>query len=176
MEAGGRPSWQRALFAVLGILIIILGILVLVFPDLGFTLILILFGIGLIFVALFAIVVGTQGGYPGWLRALSLIIGVLVIVLVILIIVFPDLGLFLQTLFLALGLILLGIQAIAFMGTDKSMADWARGAAVALGILAIILGILMIGIPDVGQSVLLIYFAIGLFATGIAVTVGGVAG
>jgi uncharacterized membrane protein HdeD (DUF308 family) len=176
MEAGGRPGWQRALFAVLGILIIILGILVLVFPDLGFTLILILFGIGLIFVALFAIVVGAQGGYPGWLRALSLIIGVLVIVLVILIIVFPDLGLFLQTLFLALGLILLGIQAIAFMGTDKSMAGWARGVAVALGILAIILGILMIGIPDVGQSVLLIYFSIGLFATGIAVTVGGIAG
>ncbi|MDX1534923.1 MAG: DUF308 domain-containing protein [Thermoplasmata archaeon] len=157
-------------------MIIILGILVLVYPGLGFSLILILFGIGLVFVALFAIVLGAQSDYPGWLRALSLIIGVLVIVLVILIIVFPEFGLFLQTLFLGLGLILLGIQGVAFTGTDKSAAGWVRGLAVVLGVIAIILGILMIAIQDVGQAVLLIYFAVGLFVTGIAVTVNGAAG
>ncbi len=176
MEAGARPSWLRALYIILGIVAIILGILVLVFPDLGTTLLLILFGIGLIFIALFAIVLGAQSGYPGWLRALSLIIGILVIALIITIIFVPDLGLFLQILFLGIGLILLGIQAIAFMGTDKSMAGWARGLAVVLGALALILGIVMIVQFDVGIAVLVIYFAIGLFATGIAAIVSGASG
>lgn len=176
MEAGGRPGWLRALFVVLGILAIILGILVLVFPaQLGIPLIVILFGIGLILVAIFAIVIAAQSGLPGWVRALSLIFGVFVIGLVIAaIIIGGQVLVFIQVLLLAVGLALLGVRAIAFEGTDTSLAGWARGLAIVLGVLAIIFAILMIVNFDLGEAILLIYFAVGLFVTGIGAIVAGV--
>ena len=176
MEAGEKSGGMRALYVIFGLLAIILGILVFVFPNLGFAIILTLFGIGLVFIAIFAIVMAAQGEYPGWLRALGLIIGLLVIGLVITIIVFPDVGLFIQILFIGIGLILLGIQAIAFMGTDKSTAGWARGLSIVLGIIAVILGIVMIVSFDVGQAILIIYLGLGLFVVGIAALVSGASG
>ncbi len=176
MEAGESSMGMRALYIIFGLLAIILGILVFVYPGLGFAIILTLFGVGLLFVAIFAIVMAAQGEYPTWLRALGLIIGLLVIGLVIAIIVVPNLGLFLQILLVGLGLILLGIQAIAFPGTDKNLAGWARGLSIVLGIIAVILGIVMIISFDVGEAVLIIYLGLGLFVVGIGAVVSGASG
>ncbi len=167
---------MRALYIIFGLLAIVLGILVFVFPGLGFAIILTLFGIGLLFIAISAIVMAAQGEYPGWLRALGLIIGLLVIGLVITIIAFPEVGLFIQILFIGIGLILLGIQSIAFTGTDKSVAGWARGLSIVLGILAVILGIVMIVSFDVGTAILIIYLGLGLFVVGIGAIISGASG
>lgn len=174
MEAGERPDWMRAFAIALGVIAIIIGILALAFPEqFGFPLLIILFSIGLLIVGLFGIVAGFRTDLPGWSRALSLVIGVLVIILVIVFLI-ADLILFVQVVILGIGLLLLGIRVIVFEGTDKSLPAWARGLAIALGVLAIIIAGIMIGVRDVGETFLLIYFAIGLFATGVGAIVAGV--
>lgn len=176
MEAGGRSGGMRALYIIFGVLAIVLGILVFVYPGLGFAIILTLFAIGLIFIAIFSLVMAAQGEYPSWLRALGLILGLLVIALVFAIIIVPNLGLFLQILLAGIGLILLGIQAMAFPGTDRSLRGWARGLSIALGAIAVILGIVMIISFNVGQAVLIIYLGLGLFVIGIGAIVSGASG
>lgn len=174
MEAE-KPGWLRALYIVIGVLVLILGILVLVYPDLGLALILILFGIGLAITGVWGLVVGfARTALPGWARALSAVIGILVIILLILIILYPDIGIFLQVLFLGIGLLALGIFGIAFGATNPALAGWARALAAVLGVGSIALAITMILFYEsVGEPTLILFFAIGLFINGIsAVAVG----
>lgn len=76
------PGWVRAAEIILGLVSLAAGILVIIYPGLGFFTLVAIVAVGLIFLGWRDIVLGAVGKFlPTWLRAADIILGVLAFVL-----------------------------------------------------------------------------------------------
>lgn len=175
---GKTPTWLRFLTIVLGIGGLIAGILVLVFPEAGQAVLIIVMAIGLLFLGITRLGVSiTEPGLPGWLRALGVVVGILALILWVLVLVFPGFGPVLLLAFLAVGLIFHGIDRVSVDGMNQDAPGWSRGAAVVAGVLLIVFGILVIVFPDgLGAFTAVIFLSIALIIGGLSAIASGVAG
>ena len=178
MEGEKPPTWLRAVTVALGLLGLVVGVLVLVFPDIGLATLIILLAIGLLFLGLSRLGVSlAEPGLPAWLRALGIVVGVLAIILWVVVLVYPAFGAALLIAFLAVGLIFHGIDRISVDGMNQNAAGWSRGLAVVAGVLLILFGILVLLFPSgFGVLTAVVFFSIALIVAGLSAIASGVAG
>ncbi|MFQ5919527.1 MAG: HdeD family acid-resistance protein [Thermoplasmata archaeon] len=175
---GNMPMWLRVLTIVLGILGLIAGVLVLLFPEISILTLVIVMAVGLLFLGLSRLGISiAEPGLPGWLRALGIVVGIIAIILWILVLVFPGFGVALLIAFLAVGLIFHGIDRVSVDGMNQDAPGWSRGLAIVAGVLLIIFGILVILFPGgFGVLTVVLFLSIGLIIAGLSAIASGVAG
>ena len=114
-EAKLWSKGHRALYAVAGVLAIIIGVLVLAFPVLGIGTMVFLLAFALMVYGIVSLIVGGSAAatlLSKWWRALLIIVGVLSVILSLLVIVFPGIGLVTLVVWLSVSFLLNGIESI----------------------------------------------------------------
>lgn len=114
---------------------------------------------------------------PGWLRALELIAGVILIVVAILVWVHPLVAILAVETFFAVALIFLGFARLFCGITAKNINGGLRALMILTGMILLVVGIVALVFPVAGVLTLVYFFAIALLFAGIErLAVGGTAG
>ena len=160
------PGWVRALEIILGIIALVLGVYVLIYPGVAVATLVFLLAIALIIIAIRDFITAFSRGIAGWQRVLNFIVALIAIALAGYVLAYPGLGALTLAFFLGLALIFAGI-ASASRGT---------GGSAAAGIIAIILGFVVVIFPGLGLALAWILLAVGLIILGLEAIVGGATG
>jgi uncharacterized membrane protein HdeD (DUF308 family) len=154
----GRNWW---LFLILGLVSILAGILAIVYPDITLLALGLFIGVSLMFVGAMDIVEAISGD-PGS-RALSAITGVLALLAGLVCLRRP--GESLLALVIVLGFYLIVTGVIKFVRSFATLED--RALVMGLSILDIIMGTLILALPELSLVTLAVLFAISLMARGV---------
>jgi uncharacterized membrane protein HdeD (DUF308 family) len=106
---------HRILNAVGGVLALILGAVVLVFPGVGVGTLVFLLAFGLLAYGIVSLVVGGSGVarlLPKWVRALLVIVGALSVIFSLIVLAFPAIGLLTLVVWLSVSFLLNGIESV----------------------------------------------------------------
>lgn len=150
MHMLARTAWQVVLIT--GIVALVLGILVLVWPGLTLVVLGILFGAYLIVTGALQLGAAFGTGLTGGRRALAFVVGVLCVLLGILCFFSATRSILLLALWIGVGWLLRGISYTAAAGTEPSSP--ARGWQILFGVLSIVAGIVIIAAPFTSLLVL----------------------
>ncbi|WP_076260131.1 HdeD family acid-resistance protein [Intrasporangium flavum] len=148
-----QGSWRTALVAV-GILSVVLGILVLAWPSATLLVVAITFGLQLIIAGAVRLALSRDlPREPGWLRPLSMALGVLSVVAGVICLFRPGTSLLVIAIFIAVGWVAEGIAAIAHgFGSDRSTG--AKVFLVVCGVIGVLAGLAVAIFP--GSSLVLL--------------------
>jgi uncharacterized membrane protein HdeD (DUF308 family) len=158
----------------MGLIVIVIGGYVLAFPGVAILTLVFVLGIGLFVLGITRIFGAFASGVSGGMRVLSLIIGILAIILGIYVVAYPAAGALTLSFFLGFGLLLIGIEALAVGGSSGQGAG--KGASVALGVIAMILGFVVLFWPGLALGTIAFLLAIGLILLGLEAIVSGILG
>jgi len=106
--------------------------------------------------------------YPGWLRALDVVLGIIAILLAIVVLAFPGLAILTLIIILTIALLIIGIGRILFGIFKRGLSGGARALNIIVGILALILAFVILLYPGIATLFLVYYLAVSLLFTGIA--------
>ncbi|MEO6999781.1 MAG: DUF308 domain-containing protein [Terracoccus sp.] len=152
----------------MGVVSIIIGILVLLWPGATLLVVAVLFGIQLIVLGALRIAFSSVApAEPGWLKPLVIAMGVLIVIAGIICLVRPGTSLLVIAIFLAIGWIFEGIAALA----QAFMADRSVGARIFFiisGIVSVIAGLVVAIFPGSSLVLLTRFGGIMLVIIGIA--------
>jgi uncharacterized membrane protein HdeD (DUF308 family) len=171
-----QPGWLRALEVVTGVVAIILGILVLIYPGLGVAALVFWLSVGLLFMGFRSIGLVGYGDLPNGIKVLSAVSGIISLILAAMVIIFPDYGVLTLIWFVSFGLLVYGFGRMFLAYTLKSAAGWIRGSMVAVGVLDVILSVVVLLLPGVSLLTLVIILSIVLIVSGAEAIVSGVVG
>lgn len=148
---GEISGWRRALGVILGIISVFISFMVIFYPSMGISVLILLLGIGLLISGVLGIVQGaTDSVLPGWQRALYIIFGILIFILSFYVIANPTLGTILYIPILPVIWILPGVFLPTF-------------------------GIYYV-IPSIGYLLLVVFLSLGLIIRGIQAIISGARG
>lgn len=151
--ATSSSGWSGALIA-MGILSIVLGILVLAWPGATLLVVAITFGLQLIVAGAVRLSMSRDlPSDPGWLRPVSMVLGVLSIVAGIICLFRPGTSLFVIAIFIAAGWIAEGFAALA-QGFGSERTTGARVFLIVSGVVSVIAGFVVAIFP--GSSLVLL--------------------
>ena len=153
----GRNWW---LFLVVGLVSILAGILAIVYPDITLLALGIIVGVGLLFSGGIEIAEAIAGDHES--RVLAAIVGVLSIVAGLICLRRPGESLLAIVVVLGIYLVVAGI--VRFIRSFSTLED--RALQMGLGIIDVILGILILSLPELSLVTLAILFAISLLIRG----------
>jgi uncharacterized membrane protein HdeD (DUF308 family) len=177
MEAERASSGLRALYIGLGLIALGLGITVLIFPNLGLSLLVVILVVGLLLNGIVSIVAGIANtSLPGGARALGVITGFLALGLLALILFIPGAEFSVIVIFLAFGLLFWGISRIAIDGSNPNLPGGFKALGVIVGVLALILSFIVLADPIFGLGLAVVFLSIGLIFGGLAAIASGAAG
>jgi uncharacterized membrane protein HdeD (DUF308 family) len=171
-----QPGWLRALEIVTGLLAMLLGVLVLVFPGWGVSTLVVLLGIGLFFSGMRSISLLGFGSLPNILKAVSAVAGIISLILGLLVAIFPGFGVLTLLLLVSYGLIIYGFSRIYIAYALKAVVSWIRGIIVVVGVLDIILSIVVIVLPGLALLTIAVIISIVLLVSGLEMVVSGAIG
>jgi uncharacterized membrane protein HdeD (DUF308 family) len=157
VEETARNWW---LFLIVGLVSVIAGILAIVYPDITLLALGIFIGVGLLFTGALDIAEAI-GGHPDS-RALAAIIGVVSIIAGIVCLRRP--GESLLAIVIVLGIFLIVEGVIRFIRAFSELDD--RAAVMGLGIIDVILGVLILSLPELSLVTLAVLFGISLILRG----------
>jgi uncharacterized membrane protein HdeD (DUF308 family) len=157
VPALGRNWW---LFLVVGLVSVAAGVLAIVYPDITLLALGIFAGVGLLFFG--AIDIGDAIGGDEEGRALSAIVGVLSVVAGLICLRRPGESLLAIVVVLGIYLVVTGI--VRFIRSFSTLED--RAAQMGLAIIDMILGILILSLPELSLVTLAVLFAISLLVRG----------
>jgi uncharacterized membrane protein HdeD (DUF308 family) len=149
------------LFLILGLVSVIAGVLAIVYPDLTLLALGIFAGVSLLMIGIMEIVEAIAGDPDS--RALTAIVGVLSVLAGLVCVRRPGESLLALIIVLGFWLIIEGI--VRFIRAFSELED--RALLMGLAILDIILGILILALPDLSLVTLAVLFAISLLARGV---------
>jgi uncharacterized membrane protein HdeD (DUF308 family) len=149
------------LFLILGLVSLIAGVLAIVYPDLTLLALGIFAGVSLLMIGIMEIVEAIAGDPDS--RALTAIVGVLSVLAGLVCVRRPGESLLALVIVLGFWLIIEGI--VRFIRAFSELED--RALLMGLAILDIILGILILALPDLSLVTLAVLFAISLLARGV---------
>jgi uncharacterized membrane protein HdeD (DUF308 family) len=149
------------LFLILGLVSVIAGVLAIVYPDLTLLALGIFAGVSLLMIGIMEIVDSIAGDPDS--RALTAIVGVLSVLAGLVCVRRPGESLLALVIVLGFWLIIEGI--VRFIRAFSELED--RALLMGLAILDIILGILILALPDLSLVTLAVLFAISLLARGV---------
>jgi len=105
----------RALYAVVGVVALILGAVVLAFPLLGIATLVFLLAFALLAYGIVSLVIGGSAAaslVSKWMRALLVIVGALSVIFSLVVLVFPGIGLVTLVIWLSVSFLLNGIESM----------------------------------------------------------------
>ncbi|MEE9592048.1 MAG: DUF308 domain-containing protein [Thermoplasmata archaeon] len=177
MEAERSSTGMRALYVILGVVAIALGITVLVVPVLGLDILVIILVVGLLINGIVSIVASIANkGLPGGARALGVITGVLALGLFAIVLAIPGAELSVIVIFLAFGLLFWGISRIAVDASDPNLPGGMKALGIIVGVLAFVLSFMVLADPIFGLALSVTFLSIGLIFGGIAAIGAGAMG
>ncbi|MFE7276061.1 HdeD family acid-resistance protein [Streptomyces sp. NPDC057623] len=151
LHALSRAAWQVVLGT--GVCSLVLGVLVLVWPDAPLFVSGVLFGLYLLISGVFQLVSAFGTHRTTSLRVLAFISGILSVVLGLFCFRRPMQSILLLALWIGIGWLIRGISQLLAAASDKSMP--ARGWQIFLGIVTVIGGIVLIDSPIESVTVLM---------------------
>jgi uncharacterized membrane protein HdeD (DUF308 family) len=157
--AQAAKNWW--LFLILGLVSVIAGILAIVYPDITLLALGLFAGISLLMIGIMEIVEAIAGSPDS--RALTAIVGVLSLLAGLVCLRRPGESLLALVIVLGFWLIVEGV--VKFIRSFSELED--RALIMMLAILDIVLGILILALPDLSLVTLAILFAISLLARGV---------
>lgn len=141
-DAGPPALWSGAVVAI-GVVSVILGVIVLVWPKATLLVVAIVFGLQLIAAGAVRISVTRElPADPGWVRPVSIALGVLTVVAGIICLFRPGTSLVVLAILIAAGWIAEGVAALAH-GFAAGRSTGARVFLLAFGVLSVIAGIVV---------------------------------
>jgi uncharacterized membrane protein HdeD (DUF308 family) len=149
------------LFLVLGLVSIVAGVLAIAYPDITLLAVGIFIGVALLFVGALNIVEAISGDVES--RTLNAILGVLAVVAGLICLRRP--GESLLALIVVLGIYLVVSGGIEFVRSFATLED--RALRMGLAIIDVILGILILSLPELSLVTLAVLFAISLLVRGV---------
>lgn len=157
----------RVTLGLIGVVAIVLGALLLFWPEKSAIVAAVLFGIYFLIVGIVRLASGiftsrVHGGY----RVLNVLLGLLVIVAAVFILREPSLGVAVLGLLVGIAWIIDGVAALVTAGQDG-----ARWFGILFGILSIVAGIIVLFVPEGAIAVLLVIGGIFLLIGGIVALV-----
>ena len=171
-----QPGWFRGLEVVTGLLALVFGIIVLLFPSWGVATLVALLSIGLFFVGIRSISLVGYNRVSKDLRALSAIAGIISLILALLVLVFPGWAVLTLLLLVSFGLMVYGVGRIFIAYALKDTVGWLRGAIAAVGVVDIILSGAVVILPGVALLTLAIILSVLLLVSGAEMIVSGAIG
>jgi uncharacterized membrane protein HdeD (DUF308 family) len=102
-----------------------------------------------------------------WLRGLRVVVGLMAIAAAIIVLVLPGLAVLTLVLLLSFGLLFLGVARIAHSVAAKLWSKGHRALMAVAGVVALILGALILALPVLGVGALIFLLAFALMAYGI---------
>jgi len=179
MSEEKMPNWLRALYIIMGLVAVVLGIAVLLMPNVAIETLVLLLYFALFFIGTGRILIGALfKGLPRGLRIISIIGGLVLIGLSIVVLTYqyPYFATAVLVSLLGFGLLVHGITRVIIGATAKILANWVRGLLVVGGVLAVILSIVVLVYPGVAILTLVFLLSIGLTWSGIDAIVAGAEG
>lgn len=177
MAGEGEAFDIRLARTILGVVAIVTGILILVFPGVAIDVLVALLAVGLIILGGISLFVGIRGvERPQWQRIALPLGGLLALGLGIAAIVVPGFGRNVLFVLLAIGLLFYGVSRIS---SEALPADNPSGHRLFHGILGTIILLLALGVllvPGLGDVTLVAVLALVLLISGIAELSSGVQG
>jgi uncharacterized membrane protein HdeD (DUF308 family) len=169
-----KSSWLWRLLA--GIILVILGIAILVYPDVTLAIIVLLVGIFLIIAGLFELIFGFSAEAKG-ARWLFILKGIINLLLGIVLLVYPDITLTIFVYIVAAWAIVWGIfelLATFMVPKEQSHAVYGTGGkwvGVIIGLIAIAFGIVIAVYPDATLSIIIYLVGFLVIAVGILMAI-----
>jgi uncharacterized membrane protein HdeD (DUF308 family) len=171
------PGWMRAAEIVLGLVSLIAGVWVVIYPSIAFLTLVLLLSIGLIFLGWRDILIGAMGKMmPTWLRAANIVLGILAFALSVVVIAEPGFAELTLVLLLYIALFVRGVAGISMGATAKIFSTPLRAASIAAGALSVILSLVFLALPGLAIATLILLLSIGLLITGLEAIAAGVIG
>jgi uncharacterized membrane protein HdeD (DUF308 family) len=161
---------------VTGLLAIVFGVLVFVFPGWGVGTLVVLLSVGLFFVGIRSISLLGYSSLPTSLRILSAISGIISMVLAALVALFPGYGALTLLMLVSFGLMIYGFGRIFVASTLKATVGWLRGMMVAVGVLDVILSVLVLVLPGLALLTFAVVLSVVLLVSGAEMIVSGAIG
>ncbi len=171
-----QPSWFRGLEVVTGLLAMVFGVVVLIFPSWGVATLIALLSIGLVFIGIRSISLVGYNQVSKSLRAISAIAGIISLILALLVLLFPGYGVLTLMLFVSFGLMVYGVGRIFIAYALKDTVGWLRGTIAVVGVADIILSVIVIGLPSLALLTLAIILSVLLLVSGAEMIVSGAIG
>jgi len=171
-----QPGWLRALEIVTGLLTIVLGVLVFVFPGWGVATLVLLLSIGLFFIGIRSISLLVYSNLSKSLRVVSAISGILSLILAVLVVLFPGYGALGLLILVSCGLIVYGSGRIFLAYALKETIGWLRPMGVAVGVVDIILSVFVLVLPGLALTTFAVLLAVVLLLSGAEMIVSGAIG
>jgi len=173
---GGREyarrvaSLIRGVLVFLGALAIVVGVIVLIFPDQSLVLLAVLIGIFFLVSGLVRLIAGILAVHRSTtIRVLNVIAGALLVIGGVLVIIHPVAGVWALALLIGLTWILEGATTLWNLPLGP-----ARGWAVAGGIVSALAGIAVLFLPGIAAVVMLVVAACALIVVGVVSIIAGV--
>jgi uncharacterized membrane protein HdeD (DUF308 family) len=178
MEVEKTPGWLRALQIIFGIIAMILAFwIIFQAPLTTFFILILLFAVGLFFMGLVAIIRGIfSKEMPGWLRALNIILGILIIVLMPSPFFEPILTAFVLLWLFSFGLIFYGLTSLMMGFVAQDAPGWYRALLIIFGFIMMIFGFQVIWYPIFGLVLAFWFLCFGLIFAGLELLVAGFTG
>lgn len=172
-----EPAKRKVLWVpvVLGVLLIISGVFALLLPYVSIAVVEVLLAVGLMFLGINRIALGSDPGSAGGVRAMSIVVGILALVLSFTIIVAPEFGVFALLAFFSVALLFEGFGALSVaFGTKLSRG--LRALAAVGGVAAIAIAFLALVYPAFGVTIIYFLFGIALILSGLFAIMWGLTG
>jgi uncharacterized membrane protein HdeD (DUF308 family) len=171
-----QPGWLRGLEAAAGLLSMMLGVLVPVFPIWGVSTLVILLSVGLVFSAARSISLIGYGSLPKGLKAISVIAGLLSLIFAVLVLIFPGLAVLTLLILVSVGLMVYGVGRIFLAYQLKTTVGWLRGLITAVGAVDVILSFVVLVLPGIALLTFAFILGLVLIVSGAEGIVSGVIG
>jgi len=171
-----QPGWLRGLEIVTGLLTMVLGVLVLVFPDWGVSTLVVLLSFGLMFAGFRSISLVGYSDVSRGVRAVSVITGIISLIVALLVFVFPGFGALTLIILVSSGLLVYGVGRLFLAYKLTGTIGWLRGMIAAIGVIDIILSIVVLVLPSLALLTLAVILALVLLVSGAEMIVSGVIG
>jgi uncharacterized membrane protein HdeD (DUF308 family) len=103
-----------------------------------------------------------QTKVPGTLRALEVILGAISVAIGFVILFFPGLTIVTIVILLAVALLFVGLIRFFWGLAAKDISSGARGAAVLVGVIAVLIAVTIIAFPDFATGTVVIFIDVGV--------------
>jgi uncharacterized membrane protein HdeD (DUF308 family) len=159
---------------VTGVVSIIVGIIAVVWPDITLLVVAVLFAIELIILGVLRLTsVGALPREPGWLRPLTILLGVLTIAAGIVCFFRPNASLVIIAILLAVGWIMEGFSSLA-AGFTSGISGGMRAWLIIAGILLVVGGLVIAVFPKDSLTVLTVWAGILFIVIGLVLVVSAI--
>jgi uncharacterized membrane protein HdeD (DUF308 family) len=171
-----QPGWLRGLEVVTGLLAMVFGVLVFIFPGWGIGTLIVMLSIGLFFAGIRSISLVGCKSLSSSLRILSAISGIISLILALLVALFPGYGELTLLMLVSFGLIVYGFGRIFIASTLKTTVEWIRGMMVVVGVLDVILSVVVLVLPSLALLTFAVVLSVVLLVSGAEMIVSGAIG